>query len=572
MKIYWEILKQYKKYLILSPILVIGFVFCETAQPTLMAYIVDEGVMKKDLSTVMHLGLIMVALSLVAIALSISNLYCASKTGVGFSTGLRKKMFHTIQTFSFADIDAFTTASLITRMTNDTTVLQQILQRSMMLLYRAPLMMIFAFIFVIRIDVKIAFIIAGALPVLAISIFFLLRKGFPLFMQVQQKLDKLNDVVRENLVNIRVVKSYVREDFEKEKFTRSNEDLRNTFIKALDIVITVMPVMQLIMNVLVICILWIGAKENLQVGSIISLVNYSTQILMALMLVSMTIMMFARASASSQRILEVLHKEPTITDNPDVLSDNLKITKGDITFRNVCFKYNQESENYVLRNINFEIPLGETVALVGATGSAKSTLLQLIPRLYDITEGEILIDGINIKDYPLSELRSNIGVVLQKNELFSGTIRSNLKWGNAHATEDEIIEASKAAEAHDFIMSFPDQYETILGQGGVNISGGQKQRLCIARALLRKPKILILDNSTSAVDTVTERKIRKNLNDLLKDTTILMVTQRYSTMQASDRIIILEDGEIDSIGESSELLKTSKIYQEIYNSQQLVFT
>jgi ATP-binding cassette subfamily B protein len=571
MKIYWEVLKPYKKYLILSPILVIGFVFCETAQPTLMAYIIDEGVMKKDLTTVTNIGLIMVALSAVAIGLSLSNLYCASKTAVGFSTGLRKKMFHKIQQFSFSDIDKFNTASLITRMTNDTTMLQQILQRSMMLLYRAPLMMVFAFIFVVRINVLIACIIAGALPVLAVSIFLLLRKGFPLFIKVQQKLDKLNDVVRENLINIRVIKSFVREDFEKEKFNRSNEDLRDISVKAFNIVITAMPVMQLVVNILIICILWIGSVKGLQVGAIISLVNYTMQILMALMLVSMTVMMFARASASSQRILEVLHKEPTIMDTPKATSAKHKITKGDIVFNNVCFKYNNESENYVLKNINFQIPVGQHVALIGATGSAKSTLLQLIPRLYDITEGEILIDGINIKDYPLSELRNNIGVVLQKNELFSGTILSNLKWGDSLATFEEIVEAAKAAEAHDFIMSFPQQYETILGQGGVNISGGQKQRLCIARALLKKPKILILDNSTSAVDTETERKIRKNLYELLHNTTLLTVTQRYSTMQASDRIIILEDGEIDAMGTSSELLKTSKIYQEIYNSQQLVF-
>ncbi len=568
MRTYWEILKEYRKYLIISPILVIGYVFCDTAQPTLMAYIVDEGVMKKDLNTVINIGLIMIGFSVIAIAFSLSNLYCASKTSVGFSTGLLKKMFHRIQQFSFADIDTFSTGSLITRMTNDTTIVQQVLMRSMMLLYRAPLMMILAFIFVIRIDVRIASIIGIALPALALSIFMLLRTGFPLFVKVQQKLDNLNNVVRENLINIRVVKSFVREDFEKKKFERANKDLRDTYIKALDVVITIMPIMQLVMNAMIICILWVGGIERLQVGKLISLVSYSTQILMALMLVSMTLMMFARASASSKRILEVLHKEPTITDSPAVLSNGLKITGGDITFRNVNYKYREESGSYVLKDINFHIPQGENVALVGATGSAKSTLLQLIPRLYDISEGEILIDNINIKDYPLSELRNNIGVVLQKNELFSGTILSNLKWGNPDASFGEVVESAKAAEAHDFIMSFPDQYETVLGQNGVNISGGQKQRVCIARALLKKPKILILDNSTSAVDTATERKIRQNLNNLTQ-TTILMVTQRYSSMQASERIIVLEDGTIEAMGTPSELLETSDIFREIYNSQQL---
>lgn len=568
MKTYWEILKKYKKYLILSPILVIGFVLCETAQPSLMAYIVDEGVMKKDLTTVIHIGLIMVGLSVIAIILSLSNLYCAAKTSVGFSTGLRNKLFHTIQKFSFSDIDKFTTASLITRITNDTTILQQIIHRSMMLLYRAPLLMIMAFFFVFRIDMKIAWFILGALPVMGISIFFLLRKGFPLFIKVQQKIDRLNDVVRENLINIRVVKSFVREDFEKKKFTKSNEDLRDTFIKALNVMITVMPVMQLVMNALIIIILWIGGNEGLQVGSLISLVNYSSQILMALMMVSMTIMMFARASASSERILEVLNTKPDITNSPKALEENYKISTGSIVFKNVCFKYDLHTDNCMLKDIDFEIAAGENVAIIGATGSAKTTLLQLIPRLYDVTEGEILIDGRNVKDYTLNELRNNVGMVLQKNELFSGTIESNLRWGDENASMEEIIKVAKAAEAHDFIMSFPKQYDTILGQGGVNVSGGQKQRLCIARALLKKPKVLILDNSTSAVDTATEQRIRKNLADM-PDTTVLIVTQRFSTMASADRVIILDDGEVKAIGTSAELLKTSEIYQEIYSSQQL---
>ena len=569
MKIYWEFLRPYKKYLIASPLLVIGFVFCETAQPALMAFIVDQGVMKNDLSTVLHYGGAMIGLSIIAIVFSLSNLYCASKTAVGFSTLLRKKMFHTIQQFSFNDIDKFSTASLITRMTNDTTILQQVLQRSMMLLYRAPLMMLLAFVFVIRINYQMAFFIGLAIPVLALCIFFLLKKGFPLFIQVQQKLDNLNDIVRENLINIRVVKSFVREDFEKEKFARSNEDLRDTFTKALNVMITVMPIMQLIMNTLVIVILWYGGVRGLQIGELISLVNYSMQILMALMLVSMTIMMFARASASSERIAEVIRQKPSITDSEESLQGNHKITKGDIEFRNVSFKYNQSNENYVLKELNFSIPNNENIAIVGATGSAKTSMLQLIPRLYEVTEGEIRIDNVNVKDYTLEELRNNVSVVLQKNELFSGSILSNLKWGNEQASFEEIEAAAKAAEAHDFIVSFPEQYETILGQSGVNISGGQKQRICIARALLKKPKILILDNSTSAVDTATEQKIRQNLKQL-PNTTVLMVTQRFNTMQDSDRIMILEEGMLEAFDTSDELMKKSKIYKEIYDSQLLL--
>lgn len=569
MKIYWEVLKKYRKYLILSPILVAGFALCETLQPTLMAQIVDEGVMKKDLDTVIHIGLMMVGLSAVGITLSLSNLYCAATTAVGFSTGLRKKIFHKIQQFSFADIDQFSTASLVTRMTNDTTILEQIVHRSMMLLYRAPLMMILAFFFVYRTNSQIALYILMALPVMGICIFLLLRKGFPLFVKVQQKMDKLNQVVRENLINIRVVKSFVREDFEKTKFAHSNENLRDTFIRALNVMITVMPVMQLLMNLLVIIILWVGSIQGLQVGSIISIVNYTTQILMSLMMVSMTIMMFARASASSERIIEVLKQEPSIGNMPKAVSHHYKIENGDISFKNVCFKYNIESEHCTLKDINFDIKQGENIAIIGGTGAAKTTLLQLIPRLYDLTEGELLVAGRDVRDYTLDELRNKVGIVLQKNELFTGTILSNLKWGNENATMDEVIKAAKAAEAHDFIMGFPKQYETILGQGGVNVSGGQKQRICIARTLLKNPKILILDNSTSAVDTATEQKIRRNLKNWGNNTTVLMVTQRYSTMAASDRIIILDDGEIQAIGTDKELLQSSEIYKEIYSSQQL---
>ncbi|MDR2011155.1 MAG: ABC transporter ATP-binding protein/permease [Bacteroidales bacterium] len=570
MKLYWQILKRYKKFIILSPLLVLGFVFCETAQPTLMASIIDEGVMKKDMDTIIHIGIIMISLSVVAIGLSIANVYCASKTAIGFSTDLRKKMFSKIQTFSFADIDTFSTASLITRMTNDTTVLQQIVMRTMLILYRAPMMMVIALFYVISMNTKMAAFLGIALPVLGICIFLVVRKGYPVFTQVQQKLDKLNEIVRENLIGIRVVKSFVREDLEKKKFNKSNEEYRDSYIKALDILVLVFPAMQLIMNSTVVFILWSGGISGLQIGSLISLVNYSMQILMALMLVSMTFVMLARAAASSKRVLEVMKTEPSITNTPESLQDIHKILKGDITFKNVFFKYNPESENYVLKDINFHIDSGETIAVVGATGSAKSTLLQLIPRLYDVNNGEILIDDINIKSYSLNELRESIGVVLQNNTLFSGTILANIKWGNPGATIEEIEEAAKIAEAHDFITSFSKSYDTIVGQSGVNLSGGQKQRICIARALLKKPKILILDNSTSAVDTDTEKKIKENFAKLLGETTVILVTQRFSSMQNSDKVIVLEDGMIESMGTPSELLEKSKIYQEIANSQKLI--
>lgn len=479
-------------------------------------------------------------------------------------------MFNKIQKLSFGDIDEFSSASLITRMTNDTTVLQQILMRTMLILYRAPMMMILALFYIIRININMAGFLGLAIPILGVSIFLLLRKGYPMFTKVQEKLDKLNEKIRENLINIRVVKSFVREDFEKKKFNEANEDFRDTYIKALDIMILVMPIMQLVMNSTIIFILWSGAVTGLQIGSLISLVNYSMQILMALMLVSMTIIMLARATASSKRIQEILKKEPTIVDSPLVAGSHHKITKGNIEFRDVYFKYNLNSGNYVLKDISFNIDAGENIALVGATGSAKSTLLQLIPRLYEVTKGEILIDGIGVKSYSLHELRESIGVVQQKNILFSGTILSNIMWGNPEASIEEVERVAKIAEAHEFITSFPEGYNTILGQGGVNLSGGQKQRICIARALLKDPKILILDNSTSAVDTDTERRIRNNFSELSIKPTIIMVTQRLSSMETSDRIIILEDGKVESIGTFEELREKSGVFKEIVNSQQLI--
>ena len=393
-------------------------------------------------------------------------------------------------------------------------------------------------------------------------------------MKVQQKVDQLNAMVRENLINIRVVKSFVREDFETKKFEKRSEDLQNMVVNASNVIIAIFPVMQLIMNISVIVVLWVGGAKaiegNLKVGELISFVNYMTQILMALMFLSMVIVNIARASASSERLLEVIKTEPSLTNTEEGLSNKHKITKGEVTFSNVFFRYNG-GENDVLKDINFQIKQGETIAVVGATGSAKSSMLQLIPRLYDVTAGEILIDGVNVKDYNLEELHAEIGMVLQKNELFTGTIIDNLRWGRPDATIEEIEEAAKAAQAHDFIVSFTDGYNTLLGRGGINVSGGQKQRICIARALLRKPKILILDDSTSAVDTETEQKIRYNLNNLLKDTTVFIITQRINTMQSADRVIVLEDGEIDVIGKPDELIEKSKLYQEIYNSQQIVY-
>lgn len=539
-----------------------------------MADIVDNGVMKQDLSVIVRVGAYMIGMSLLGVAFNVMNVYVSSRTSIGFGTDLRTKLFDKIQKLSFFDIDRFSTGSLITRLTSDISRIQLVVLMSMRLMLRSPLLMLMSVFFVIRINKELALVLLAAIPVMGIFIYLILSKGFPYFIKVQQKVDHLNEVVRENLINIRVVKSFVRVDFEERKFTRSSEDLRDMVIRASNIIVTIFPAMQLVMNLSMIAILWVGGGKvmagELKVGELISFVNYLVQVLMSLMMLSVVTMTFARASASSRRIVDVLDTEPSLENTPVGLRNIYKVGAGDIVFNNVSFRYGG-GETDVLRNISFHIPSGETVAVVGATGSAKSSLVQLIPRLYDATSGEVLIDGVSVRDYNLDELHAHIGMVLQKNELFTGTILDNLRWGKPDATMEEIEEATRAAQAHDFIMGFTDGYDTLLGRGGINVSGGQKQRICIARALLRKPKILILDDSTSAVDSETELKIRENLNSLLRDTTVLIITQRIGTMQSANQVIVLEDGEVNAIGTPDELMQTSEVYQEIYHSQQSIF-
>ncbi len=573
MKNYLQILRRYKISFLLSPLLVLILVLSETAQPMLMARIVDDGVMQQDIPFITRFGLYMIGITLVGLVASIANIYVSSKASIGFGTDLRSSLFRRIQEFSFSDIDEFSPASLITRLTNDITRIQMVVQVSLRLLLRSPLMLILALFFVSRINTDLLWILAVSVPALALSLYIILRVGFPFFIKVQEKLDQLNAVIQENLINIRVVKSFVREDFETRKFVRSSEDLKATVIRASNIVVTMFPVLQLVMNASILAVLWFGGRKimtgDLKVGELISVVTYLSQILFSLMMLSMIIMTFARASASSKRIREVLDKEPSLTDTPTGAADKYQVERGDVVFNNVNFRY-RGGETDVLRGITFHVSPAETVAVVGATGSAKSSLIQLIPRLYDIRSGEILIDGHNIKDYHLETLREGVGVVLQKNVLFSGTIRENLLWGDPHATQEQIEEAARVADAHDFILSFPQGYDTPLERGGVNVSGGQKQRLCIARALLRRPKILILDDSTSAVDSNTELRIRTNLKKLLTDTTVFIITQRINTMQTSDKVMILDDGEIVAMGTPAQLMQSSEVYREIYNSQQIV--
>lgn len=558
----------------LCPVLILVFVLCETAQPYFMAEIIDNGVMVKDFSTVVRIGGFMVVISIIGLVVNIVNVYISSRISIGFGTDLRSVLFDKIQSLSFSDIDKFNSASLITRLTNDISKIQQVILMSLRMLLRSPMMIVLALFFVLKLNAQMALILLISIPVLSLCIYVILKKGFPLFIKVQQKLDSLNAVVRENLINIRVVKSFVREDYETRKFITRSEDLRDMAIKAMNTMVTIFPAMQLITNISLVVILWVGGYKvvdgELKVGELISIVNYLTQIFISLFMMSMVIMSFARASASSVRIVEVLDSQSSLTESSEALLNKHHISRGEVQFRKVSFRY-AESDNDVLKNIDFQVHQGETIAVVGGTGSAKTSMVQLIPRLYDATAGEVLVDGVNVKDYSLHELHSKIGMALQKNELFTGTILENLKWGKPDATMDEIIEATRAAQAHDFIMSFTDQYDTLLGRGGVNVSGGQKQRICIARALLRKPKILILDDSTSAVDLETEQKIRTNLHTLLHDTTVFIITQRINTMQDADRVIILEGGEIEAIGRPGELIQHSKLYQEIYYSQQIAF-
>lgn len=570
---YWDILGKYRWSIVVCPVLVLVFVVCETLQPMLMARIVDEGVLPGDIAVVTRIGVWMLGISVLGLLANIANVFVSSNASVGFATELRSRLFRKIQTLSFAEIDKFNSASLITRLTGDVTRLQQVVLLGLRILLRSPMMLVMAFFYVVRIDSGLAVIVAAAIPVLGVSIYLILKRGFPYFLKMQQKVDGLNAVVRENLINIRVVKSFVREKYEARKFSASNRDLCDVSVRAADIIVTIFPVMQFVLNLSVIVVLWVGgvrvAGGRLQVGELVSLVNYLTQILMSLMMLSMIIMNIARASASSDRVLEVLGTEPSLADAPDALSGGIR--QGDVEFRGVSFRYGG-GETDVLHDLSFRVAPGTTVAVVGATGSGKSTLLQLIPRLYDTTEGAVLIDGADVRSYRLARLHEQVGMVLQNNVLFSGTIADNLRWGREDATMEELEAAARAAQAHDFVMSFPAGYDTVLGRGGVNLSGGQKQRLCIARALLRRPKILILDDSTSAVDTETELGIRRGIREYLgAGTTVFVSTQRVKTMEDADTVLVLDDGRMESYGPPSQLKEDSSIYREIFESQQLDF-
>ncbi|WP_294799069.1 ABC transporter ATP-binding protein [uncultured Eubacterium sp.] len=514
------------------------------------------------------IGLLMLIMAVIGLAGGLMTMKTSSVVSQKFSYRLRKAMYDKISSFSFKNIDTFSTSSLTTRLTNDVTMLQNTVMMGLRILVRAPALLIVSAVFAFSINAKLSMILLVLFPIMIIIIAVILKFGFPMFQKMQKKIDNINRVVQENLIGIRVVKAFVREDKEKDKFHNASDELAKQGSKASGLIITVMPVMMLLMNFVIIYIYYKGSvdasKELMNVGQISVLANYIIQVLMNIMMVSMLMLQITRAKACGDRVVEVLDTDVDIV-NPD---NAFKPTdpKGEIEFKNVSFGYNDGID--ILSDISFKAKPGSIVGIIGSTGCGKSSLINLIPRLYDVTGGEILVDGVNVKNYDLEALRELTGVVLQKNVLFTGTIKENIKWGKKDATDEEVIAACKAAQAHDFIMSQPNGYDTVLAQGGLNLSGGQKQRLCIARAIIKQPKILILDDSTSAVDTATEAKIRECFYNELKDTTVLIIAQRISSVAEADEIIVLDDGKIDSIGTHDELMQTSEIYQEINKTQQ----
>ena len=520
---------------------------------------------------VLKMGAIMLGLAVLGLAGGLVTMKTSSIVSQRFSYRLREAMYEKISAFSFKNIDQFSTSSLTTRLTNDVTTIQNLVMMCLRILVRAPALLVVSAVFAVSINAKLSAILLFCLPIIAIIAGVLLKFGFPMFQKMQKKIDNVNRVVQENLIGIRVVKAFVREDKEKEKFHTASDDLAKQGAKAAGLMITVMPLMMLMMNFVIVYLYYKGASDAanglMDVGQISVFASYVIQVLMNIMMVSMMLIGLARGKACGDRIVEVLDAQVDIKnpENPFVPTN----PKGNIQFKNVDFSYNTDNkDDKILDNICFEAKGGEIIGIIGSTGCGKSTLVNLIPRLYDVTKGEILIDGVNIKDYSLEALRDLIGVVLQKNVLFSGPIKDNIRWGKEDATDEEIISACKAAQAHDFVMEQPDGYDTLLVQGGLNLSGGQKQRLCIARAMIKNPKILILDDSTSAVDTATEAKIRDSFYNQFKDTTVIIIAQRISSVKDADKIIVLDDGRIDGIGTHDQLMSSCEIYQEIYSTQQ----
>ncbi len=562
-------IREYKVASIITPIFMIGEVILEVLIPYLMADLIDNGIDKGDMDYIWKLGLVLAATALASLTFAALAGKYGAVASAGFAKNLRHDMFHKVQDFSFANIDKFSAASLVTRLTTDVTNVQNAYQMILRMAFRAPCMMIFAMVMSFQVNAALSWTFVICIPIIGFALFLIIRFAHPIFTRVFKKYDNLNRIVQENLHGIRVVKSFVREDFENEKFKAASQEIYADFSKAEKTISFTMPVMQVCVYACILIISWFAARlivyDNMTTGELASMMTYIMQILMSLMFISIIMVMITLSRASGERIAEVLEEESSIVNPENPVKE---IKDGSIRFENVSFSYAGDKDKLCLKNADLNIRSGETVGIIGGTGSSKSTLVQLIPRLYDATDGSVMVGGRDVREYDLEVLRDSVAMVLQKNVLFSGTIKENLRWGNENATDEELVKACQLACADEFIQQFPDKYDTHIEQGGTNVSGGQRQRLCIARALLKKPKILILDDSTSAVDTKTDAHIRKAFATEIPDTTKLIIAQRVSSVQEADKIIVLDKGTINAVGTHEELLKSNKIYQEVYYSQQ----
>lgn len=562
-------IRDNKKASILAPVFVCFEVFFEVLIPVVMAALIDRGIDAGDQGEILRIGALLIVMAICALVFGILSGSAAASASAGLARNLRHDIYHHVQDFSFSNIDKFSTAGIVTRLTTDVTNVQNAYQMIIRVAVRAPVMLVFAFIMTVHISPRLSTIYLCAIPILAVCLGLIISRVHGLFTQVFHTYDELNNVVQENLTGIRVVKSFVREDFEKKKFGTISEKLFRGFLKAERLIILNMPLMQFCVYSCLLLISWIGARlvvgGSMSTGELTSMFNYTFQILMSLMMLSMVMVMVIMARSSAERIEEILEEESSLTSGPDAIRE---VPDGSVDFENVSFSYVNDPNNTSLNNITLHIRSGETVGILGGTGASKTTLVQLIPRLYDVTVGCVKVGGIDVRDYDLETLRDQVAMVLQKNTLFSGTIKENLRWGNEHASDEEIERMCRLAQADPFIQEMPDKYDTYIEQGGTNVSGGQKQRLCIARALLKKPKILILDDSTSAVDTKTDALIRQAFREEIPDTTKFIIAQRISSVQDADHILVLDDGHISGYGTHEELLKTNQIYQEVFASQQ----
>ncbi len=583
MKRWFKYIKPYLPFFILGPLCMIVEVIGEVLMPKLLSVVINRGQARLDPQMAAKYGIepltvwgsigiagLMILLAVLMMLGGVGGAYFGAKASVNFATDLRKDIYTKVQNYSFSNIDKFSTGSIVTRVTNDVTQLQNFVNMLLRMALRSPGMMIGGLIMAITLKPKLSIVFAVTIPLMLLTILSLIFMSFPRFSRMQKKIDALNSTVRENVTNVRVVKSFVREDEEIKKFEKSNAELKDAGLRAIKIMIFMMPVMNLFMYATTIAIVWFGhgivLSGDMQVGDLSAFITYVTQILSSLMMITMLLMTSSRALASGRRICEILDEKIDL-DDENAAHPEKTVEKGKIEFKNVGFRYFKNSQEKVLENINLTIESGTTVGIIGSTGCGKTTLVSMIPRLYDVDEGEVFVDGVNVKDYSLKNLRDGVGMVLQKNLLFSGTISENLRWGNQDATYEEMVEASKYAAADKFVSAFPEGYETLLDKGGANVSGGQKQRLCIARAMLKKPKILILDDSTSAVDTATEKQIREALYGALRDTTKIIIAQRISSVRDAEMIVVMNDGVITGVGTHDQLLENNTEYSEIYYSQ-----